>query len=911
MNKQLVFLLLCFALISVSFASLDDWIYYIKVDLNASSSITHTDFPAEIEINVSNTTLYNASVNYSNIIITTENNATNLSYDFVAVNASNSAFFRVKITSFTNDTTIIIHAGNTASGSHENETDTYSNGFYGVYDFEDMKNTVNGSTFSGITNSSGCGVHGGGRITGAANLGFVPPLYPFGISAWVTTSDGTSRQSACGAYTSDYLGGAGLQVGLTSQTFDFEWRGGSSNGIVTSSSTILNDTFYRYGGIRNSSTAAAIYTDGVEKGTDTSNTGSSDPPNTLCLGAMSWLTPCSDYLWVGCIDELFIHNTTRDPQWFKTEHDQTATVGEVQCSNSPPSIEWLNFTENMSSYQLGPVEANVSVLENDTGDSLTLFYYWFINGTNQTALAGNISVTNGTAVTITAPTPFNISDDYSIKVKVTDGIFNSSLNESANTTIQDYIANISVNTTNPQFDVNNYSHYANATSAAGYALAVSLFDETTNHTANCTNTSDVYNCSLQLYPAVVAFNTSQNFTWYFNITLPNGTTWAENTSYNITVTSAGLISCGGDSNTTAFEYHIYDAVNESAINVSINNAFYIVRGSTTKTTAVSLVNDTAYVCIYPYNTSFSYTSNEQYTASGYADANLNRSGTASNSTQNFSVFLYSTDDAYSTQLKVLKAPNIPLADAYIRVEKYVAPTNYTNFTSCTTGAAGTCTVNLYPNNHFYRYTITYEGIDYTFGPEVLTCTVGSTTCYRTFTIGTAGGIPYYLTGYFNGSCTYTNATRVLQCTGTDSGGNISTFYIDVFRYGNTTDLCDSNSTNSTSVLACTLPNENQTFSYVFYGKDDENNIYLLSSGVVRQLYSFTSKFGRDAWLAAILIFGVIALCGVVSPWLSLILGLIGLGITVLLGLTPLGHMQPIIIGLAVIIGIMAYRMRGA
>jgi len=217
------------------------------------------------------------------------------------------------------------------------------------------------------------------------------------------------------------------------------------------------------------------------------------------------------------------------------------------------TISAFDFTTNGSAYPFGEVEANVTVTDIDVGDTLTLNWNFFNNGANQTALAGTKTVISGAITTINAnQSLYTAGDNWSIRVWASDSTNTTPYNDSANTTIQNYYSNILTNYTESQYDVYNYEHYLNFTTALSNTTA-GVYIESIFKAASCTGTTAKV-CAVNITPPIVSNPTNQSITWEMNLTAPNGSIYTQNTSYNITVNPGGLYLCNASLTNDALEF---------------------------------------------------------------------------------------------------------------------------------------------------------------------------------------------------------------------------------------------------------------------------------------------------------------------------------------------------------------------
>lgn len=589
--------------------------------------------------------------------------------------------------------------------------------------------------------------------------------------------------------------------------------------------------------------------------------------------------------------------------WFNATNSSQLTI-----SNTNPALASLIFTANGSAFQLGPVQANITFQDID-GDNMTCSYNWFKNGANQTSLAGNIACANGTQFTLNAPPPFIVGDNWSIRVWATDGTDTSSSNDSANTTIQNYTSNLTSNTTSPQYDIYANLHQLNLTMQGGASINASLTIGNQSQIATSSNAGNnwVFNASIR--PTQVSVPTTQNASWIFTTILANGTQYHQNHSYLFQVIPGGLLACNATITTQSINYTIRDYQTGSAVSASYSSVY---TSSTVSRSASGSASAYGW-CIAPYNSSIDVSFTETYSATGYSTIQLTRAITASNSSQNLTIYLFNSSNTKSTQLKVLQAPALQVPGAYITVEAYQAPSNYSFITSCNTDATGTCLVSLIPNIQEYRYNITISGQTFSFGPESLACSETASLCFRTFTIGSSGVIDYF-NNPINGNCSFSNSTSILTCSSNDTSntitqGNLS-LYLVIGNNSNSTVstlLCNQTYSGSAGTLQCSVPTDDGDYYFAFYGTDSANAAYYFDSGWITDRRDTAQNFGYEGLLIAFIFIICVAAVGFYSLVVSIILMDIAILAMQLMGIVQFGW--EIVVGFWLISAMLIYKLR--
>lgn len=369
---------------------------------------------------------------------------------------------------------------------------------------------------------------------------------------------------------------------------------------------------------------------------------------------------------------------------------------------------------------------------------------------------------------------------------------------------------------------------------------------------------------------------------------------------------AYVVACGGVSNTSFINLSTKDEINNNNINANIITLITYQNGS------IALFNGTSNysLCIYPATGSpITITLSATLSATGYYPRTIINQTAVDFLMQNRTYYMLNQTDptANTASLKLFISPSIAVVDSVINVYSFTPPSVYTLLESCTTDASGACFMHLIGSTKEYIYNITGG---YTFGPELLSCpNGGQTICYRTFTIG-GNNIPPIISNNLNGQCIYVNATKTISCIATDASQTLTSFSLNASSI-NGTSLCNSGASGSTASLNCVFPPMNDTIYFTFYGNDNSGNAYILSQGYIFEMQPNPSGlFGRNGWLALLILFVVFAMAAYYNLGLSMAMGLFGIGIGMMVGIIPLSALTwQLFAGMAVVALIIIYRMK--
>lgn len=564
-----------------------------------------------------------------------------------------------------------------------------------------------------------------------------------------------------------------------------------------------------------------------------------------------------------------------------TTPSRTVTIDSTPPSSlsitSPTASRfyWLNATVNLSFTEANFKNCTLSI--NGTNVSMTqvgasLCQYNITNTVGNVTLIGYIAdLANNTAASspvtaylfnFTAGVPAFMNPEYDI--------YADTLNLTVTTTnyFGDFSANVSYNGNN---------------SAASCSAGPSIL------------------CQRTVQPSQVSGITLIPITWSYAFA---NASLNFSTSNTTNLHPSGLLQCGNLTNTTAVNYSIIDSSTSLPLAVTYLNTY----SSTTVIRSITSIASSYSWCIYPTWATLAVNTSETYNANNYAPLSVSRSFTASSSSVLYTVIMTNLSVAQSTQLKVVVAPALQAPGAFITVERLTFPSTYTVQTTCTTDATGTCVVSLSPNTVQYRFTITYGSQNYTFGPEVISCSSTASLCYRTFTLGTSGQVDYF--SQPKGTCTYTNATQTLACSSIGNSTSVVYGNLSVYLVGTNataTSVCSQSYSGSTGSLSCVLSGGAGTYFYIFYGKDAANVVYYFASGYITGKADTTQNFGLEGLLIAAIVLICIAAIGVYSLTVSIILMDFAVISMQLMGIMNVGW--EIIVGFVLISAMLIYKLR--
>jgi hypothetical protein len=391
----------------------------------------------------------------------------------------------------------------------------------------------------------------------------------------------------------------------------------------------------------------------------------------------------------------------------------------------------------------------------------------------------------------------------------------------------------------------------------------------------------------------------------------------EFTTNNVSITTFDLVDCAGGLPTLS--YTTYD---EQTWAYAIGSNYYakvdIWSGNLVKSYSKQVLDATNIEwCITPSYASFNanvsllYGNTSDYVQRSWYWNNM----VLNNVSQNISVYVLNTSHAFLTEIDVQNQFGIRQSDIIVLFQKFnYSQGKYFNMTDAiTTGTGGTFTY-LEEFNTPYKILLydrignllnTYEDYFIKESPIIL-----RTTSQLNF-----------LMGYFRqmtANCSWDNTTRYLSCSWNDGSGymtNVS-WYAKENMLFQTTNICNSSSTNSSGTFTCYLGAltgvKNVYYSLTAYIGDvgvmlingNVNTITGLSSGSLALLDR------NGGVVLALFIVMFMFFVGIWKPALGIAMGFAGFILSIFLGLLDFGGAEFSVVGILLALTIfMVWRMR--
>ena len=159
---------------------------------------------------------------------------------------------------------------------------------------------------------------------------------------------------------------------------------------------------------------------------------------------------------------------------------------------------------------------------------------------------------------------------------------------------------------------------------------------------------------------------------------------------------------------------------------------------------------------------------------------------------------------------------------------------------------------------------------------------------------------------------YNNATNVTTLTwaGVTGAPTEARFRVTKLGGASETTICDEESSSTSGTLDCTLTDLDATYNLEFIAKltyGATTGYFILASEFLELKQNLSDLIGKDGTFLAIFIIGLLAFTGLFNPAAAVLLATLGVVITSLMGLIPLGLAA--LVAIVLTGGIIAIKMR--
>jgi len=365
---------------------------------------------------------------------------------------------------------------------------------------------------------------------------------------------------------------------------------------------------------------------------------------------------------------------------------------------------------------------------------------------------------------------------------------------------------------------------------------------------------------------------------------------------------------------TSITWAVYDLLtgNQTANTIS-SNLQQVYNNTLLVETFTATTNDSANfsLCMFPANGSAYAQTSDTITSSGYySNQWVHEAHTYSNSTVIYPVYLLSQGN-YSKLVQIFVVDNTytPMPNVSVKIQQ-ISPITSSEITIGTysVDAFGSTTQGLQPASQLYHFSVLSSNgtVLQDFANKAIPCSSTELICSLVLVVN-PNSLPIDITS-LTGSCAYYGTTRIITCTGTDTSATITALNISAFAFGNTTAACSTQAAGSSGTLTCTLPNINGTYYGYFFGIDAAGYNHLIATGTYTIGAGAPTTYGRDGWIAAILLVVVTSMLMMGNPAVSIVLGCFGLFVALAFGLIPIAD-APIVVLITVAGLVLTFRMK--
>ncbi len=389
----------------------------------------------------------------------------------------------------------------------------------------------------------------------------------------------------------------------------------------------------------------------------------------------------------------------------------------------------------------------------------------------------------------------------------------------------------------------------------------------------------------------------QNYVWTVGLYYGGATRYQNLTTPNLTVNKMLVTFCN-DMNITALVYRTYDESNWGYLNNSNYSITVVLKGNNIQRnySSTSLGRNIS-VCI-PTNESMftadvvllysnAYASTNPYSQRTWYDFNL----AITNTTKNINIYLINATNQYLTEIDTRDINNLVASNIMVLAQKFNYSNNkWVNMTSILTNADGIASTWFERYNTPYRFILmdTSNAILNTYNDYFI---IDSPITLRTSTTFTN-----YVTVFQNiqVGCSYSNTTKVLTCSFTDTEEQLTSITFEVVQSGlwGMPTICNEtlNDTHSgvficdlTSVDAATKGFKYRVTGSIIHSPERE---YILTWGVIDK--PLPSIMGASGVWFALMVWMAIFFIGTWKPTVAIMVSLFGFFVVIWLGLIDFG-----------------------
>lgn len=221
---------------------------------------------------------------------------------------------------------------------------------------------------------------------------------------------------------------------------------------------------------------------------------------------------------------------------------------------------------------------------------------------------------------------------------------------------------------------------------------------------------------------------------------------------------------------------------------------------------------------------------------------------------------------------------------------------------------GGTTQGLQPATQIYHFSVLSANgsVLQDFANKAIPCSSSELVCSLVLVVNPSS-LPIDITS-LSGSCSYDSPTRVITCSGTDTSNTITLLNLTAFAIGATDGACSNATAASSGTLTCTLPNVNGTYNGYFFGTDAAGYNHLIDGGTYTVGIQPQVSYGRDGFLAVVMLVVIGATLMTGSIAVSMTMGVFAMFIGLAFGIVPLSLVSVAVL-FAIVGFVISYRLK--
>lgn len=474
--------------------------------------------------------------------------------------------------------------------------------------------------------------------------------------------------------------------------------------------------------------------------------------------------------------------------------------------------------------------------------------------------------------------------------------------------------------TSTTFTVNATFHYGGATFTSAYLN----YNGTRYLYASAANNTNVITFSKTINTPIVAADVNMTFYWELYYTSPAGAYNINTTAVNQTVYIPFVGACSGSYVNSKRLVFLNETSPFAPVNASYEVYLELSTGGTWNY-SLSGTNTTRWLCIGPAWASYEVDGQIRYTGNMSGEYETRDyfldNATFDNETEDLNLYQTPQGTADRLTIQVQDQFSSPYPNAVVQIQRWYPELGaYKIVSAPKTDSIGMTVAYVTYYDVYYRFVVSYDA-------EIVHTTTASpisTASTDTFIITVGSGDIMDWLKYRNrvsGSCSYDNSSQYLNCSYSDTSGDMVSTTLTVYQQGALASalVCSvQNTTAGSGTIVCELGNvTNRQMEYWLVMQIGKGEI-TLDTGIVEAGWEATMLFRncrvaenalacREGLFVAFLIMLVVGMVGMYHPAAAVVAAVTGLGFTWYVGLVAISAQT--MIGLVFVGAVLVYRMR--